>query len=308
VSDQKTERLINLTMALLATKRFLNKSEIFQSVAGYSGSIETMERMFERDKEDLRTLGIVIEVGTFDPLFEDEPGYRISPKDYRLDLGELTPQEFSYLSLAATLWRNQLFTAGGAQALRKLEGLGGQFSPEVLEMRTVSLENQTPLFPALWKAITTRTRISFEYQSQSVSRRNIAPYGLTLWHGAWYLVGDDEDKHDVRVFKVSRIASEIMETSKSNAFEVPDDFDIKSHLVMLTPENRQRITARVRVGKCQALRLDAVITPVNEEWDRIEFVAKHDWLERVLWYADDIIVDEPLELRNRVIQAIEAKL
>lgn len=62
MSDQKTERLINLTLALLATKRYLTKSEIFRVVAGYSGSAETMERMFERDKDELRSMGIEIEV------------------------------------------------------------------------------------------------------------------------------------------------------------------------------------------------------------------------------------------------------
>jgi proteasome accessory factor B len=73
--SRKIERLINLTIALLATKRYLTKSEIFSSVDGYEGSPETMERMFERDKDDLRSLGIEIEVGSFDPLFNDEAGY-----------------------------------------------------------------------------------------------------------------------------------------------------------------------------------------------------------------------------------------
>lgn len=70
MSSQKTERLINLTLALLATKRHLTKSEIFNQVAGYSGSPETMERMFERDKDELRNLGIQIEVKGIDPLLK----------------------------------------------------------------------------------------------------------------------------------------------------------------------------------------------------------------------------------------------
>ncbi|MEY4469305.1 MAG: hypothetical protein RLZZ87_629, partial [Actinomycetota bacterium] len=77
--SRKSERLVNLTIALLATKRYLTKAEIFRTVAGYTGDAEAKDRMFERDKEDLRSLGIVIELGTFDPLFEDEAGYRIKP-------------------------------------------------------------------------------------------------------------------------------------------------------------------------------------------------------------------------------------
>jgi proteasome accessory factor B len=90
VSDQKTERLINLTLALLSSKRYLTKSEIFKVVAGYSGSPETMERMFERDKDDLRNLGIRIEVRGLDPLFEDDQGYLIDS-----DTHQISPDNFS---------------------------------------------------------------------------------------------------------------------------------------------------------------------------------------------------------------------
>ena len=99
--SRKIERLINLTIALLATKRYLTKSEIFRTVEGYEGSAETKERMFERDKDDLRSLGISIDVGSFDALFSDEAGYRIKTENYQLDLGEITPTEVSLLSLAA---------------------------------------------------------------------------------------------------------------------------------------------------------------------------------------------------------------
>ena len=99
--SRKIERLINLTIALLATKRYLTKKQIFSSVEGYEGTPETKERMFERDKDDLRNLGVVIELGSFDPLFEDEAGYRIAPDGYALDLGAITGIEIALLSLAA---------------------------------------------------------------------------------------------------------------------------------------------------------------------------------------------------------------
>ena len=72
--SRKNERLVNLTIALLATKRYLTKNEIFRNIEGYEGSAEAKERMFERDKDDLRKLGIQIEVGGLDPLFDDENG------------------------------------------------------------------------------------------------------------------------------------------------------------------------------------------------------------------------------------------
>ncbi|MEY3856475.1 MAG: hypothetical protein RLZZ193_124 [Actinomycetota bacterium] len=122
--SRKIERLINLTIALLATKRYLTKSEIFNTVEGYEGSAETKERMFERDKDDLRSLGIEIEVGSFDPLFNDEPGYRIKQEKYQFDLGEITPIEVSLLSLAAQAWQEASFGEVAQSALLKLKSMG----------------------------------------------------------------------------------------------------------------------------------------------------------------------------------------
>ncbi|NDA40949.1 MAG: hypothetical protein EBX88_05920, partial [Actinobacteria bacterium] len=105
MSSAKTERLVNLTMALLGTKRYMTKSEIFRRVAGYSGSNETKERMFERDKDDLRTLGIEIEVASHDPLFEDEVGYRIRAEVFQLR-EKFDSEELGLVSLALGLIAN----------------------------------------------------------------------------------------------------------------------------------------------------------------------------------------------------------
>jgi proteasome accessory factor B len=93
MSAEKTERLINLTLGLLATKRYLTKNEIFRTIAGYSGTMESMERMFERDKDELRGAGIEIEVGGLDPLFEDEQGYLIRSGSIQIQPDDFTKQE-----------------------------------------------------------------------------------------------------------------------------------------------------------------------------------------------------------------------
>ena len=307
MSDKKTERLINLTMALLATKRFLSKSEIFESVAGYTGSDETKERMFERDKDDLRALGINIHVGSHDPLFEDELGYRILENEYELKLGELTPSELSYLSLAANIWRNQLFSTSGAQVLVKLDAIAGTALREDFGNATLSLENETPLFPALWEAITKLRRISFTYRSRQTDTRHIEPYGLTLWHGSWYLVGMDLDKGEMRVFRVSRISSEITFTSSSDGFTVPENFSISDHLVMLTPESKTQFEARARVGRCQSLRLVSTVENLDSEWDRIEFSLGSNWLEQLLWFGEDLVLESPKEKVTELAETLRRK-
>ena len=84
MASEKNERLVNLTIALLATKKFLTKTQIFKAVVGYEGSSEATDRMFERDKEELRSLGIEIEMKSIDPLFDDEIGYRILPERFQI--------------------------------------------------------------------------------------------------------------------------------------------------------------------------------------------------------------------------------
>ena len=308
MSNQKTERLINLTMALLATKRFLSKSEIFSKVAGYSGSDVTMERLFERDKDDLRTLGIPIQVGSHEPLFGDEPGYRIPESEYALTLGELTPAELSYLSLAAKLWRNRLFSESGAMALLKIDSLGGSIFSEEFGQSLLTLENESPLFPALWEAITNHRIISFIYHSKSVAVRNVAPYGLTLWHGSWYLVGEDQERDEIRVFRISRISSELTFNSKSDAFQVPKDFSIESHLIMLEPESVDNFTARARVGTCHSLRLISSVQKVNGDWDLLTFTLGKGWLEQVLWFGADLELLSPLERVAEISALLKEKL
>jgi proteasome accessory factor B len=308
MSNQKTERLLNLTMALLASKRFLSKAEIFEKVAGYSGSEETKERMFERDKDDLRLLGISILVGTDDPFFQDEQGYRILESDYELKLGDLTPSELSYLSLAATIWRNQLFSTSGSVALLKLDALSGAGAREDFGNSTLSLENETPLFPALWEAIIEQKNISFTYRSTSVTTRKLSPFGLTLWHGSWYLVGQDLEKQEIRVFKVSRIVSEIDFSSTGSAFSVPEDFSISAHLIMLHPESNTHFIARLRVGRCQKLRAGAKVTNIDSEWDRAQFSLGSNWLEQILWFGADIALEGPESNVKELREALRVKL
>jgi len=308
VADNKTERLINLTMALLATRRFLSKDEIFERVAGYTGKRDAVERMFERDKDDLRALGIIIQVKPQDIFFEDEVGYRILEDDYELNIGELTPAELSYLSLAAKMWRNQLFAQSGDLALQKLEALGGTALREDFGHGTLSLENETPLFPSLWEAISNLRNISFTYRSRNVSQRRLSPYGLTLWKGSWFLVGLDLDKGEIRVFKVSRITSEIIFESKAQSFEVPSDFRIEDHLLMLAPEPTTRFVARVRVGTCQSLRSQGSVSGIDGEWDRVDVSLGNNWLEQLLWFGSDLVLEEPREKVEELIQVLRSKL
>jgi len=153
--SRKSERLVNLTIALLATKRYLTKAEIFRTVAGYTGDSEAKDRMFERDKEDLRSLGITIELGTFDPLFEDEAGYRIKAESYQLQLKDLDPLSIALLSQAGKLWREAALGSAAQSGLRKLRSIGINSDFDSIVEITTSSYSAPEQLPELIEAIET---------------------------------------------------------------------------------------------------------------------------------------------------------
>src|ERR1700744_4042891 len=91
MATSKVERLVNLVIALLSTRGFITAEKIRRSLAGYSASpsVEAFSRMFERDKNELRDLGVPLEVGRVSALDPTE-GYRINREAYALPAVELT--------------------------------------------------------------------------------------------------------------------------------------------------------------------------------------------------------------------------
>ena len=86
------ERLVNLVVALMATEQGLTKDAILSSVSGYREQTEAgakkdaLEKMFERDKENLRGLGVPIETigDRLDPEDLREARYRVPTAEYEL--------------------------------------------------------------------------------------------------------------------------------------------------------------------------------------------------------------------------------
>jgi proteasome accessory factor B len=127
-----------------------------------------MERMFERDKDDLRGLGITIEVGSFDPLFEDEAGYRITPSSYRLDLGPLDGSDIALLSLAASAWSGAALEEESRSAIVKLESIGIDSDAEAISL-SPRIGATDSRFTSITEAIINRSQISFDYISADLS-------------------------------------------------------------------------------------------------------------------------------------------
>ena len=302
--SRKSERLVNLTIALLATKRYLTKSEIFRTVEGYEGAPEAMERMFERDKDDLRSLGISIELGTFDPIFEDDAGYRITPSSYQLNLGELDGTDIALLSLAATAWSGAALERESTSALIKLASMGIESDSEALSLLTPQVSVTDQNFTLITEAIVRRSEIEFEYVGADLSRqvRKIAPYSMRGQSGSWYLVGLDREKDSLRTFRLDRIVSEVRVSKKVNTFDIPEP--INNHVA---DESKDFALLRIRKNRGHQLRSLGTLLELGEEWDEIRLsIVDESWLVRtILWHRDDVVVLEPLALRKRVIHSLK---
>src|SRR5215210_8531667 len=88
-TSRKSERLLNLLIMLLVQRHYVSKERI-REILYADSSRDAFEKMFERDKEELRSLGVPIEVGSIDPLFDDEPGYRVKPDEFAVPDVRLT--------------------------------------------------------------------------------------------------------------------------------------------------------------------------------------------------------------------------
>ena len=172
--SRKSERLVSLRIALLATKRFLTKAEIFAAIEGYEGDAVAKERMFERDKEDLRNLGIEIEVGSFDPLFEDEAGYRIRSDRYQLQIDNLTPLQIGMISLASMAWQNSALDSTALSALVKLKALGVESDLAELPQISPRVVAVDPNVEILIDALTKRQKIAFFYLHQDLKEKKFS--------------------------------------------------------------------------------------------------------------------------------------
>jgi proteasome accessory factor B len=298
--SRKSERLVNLVIALLATKRYITKSEIFRTIEGYEGSNESMERMFERDKDELRTLGIEIEVSGLDPLFDDEVGYREMDKD------GFSPNEIAYMSLAAQLWKDASLSDVSQKAIRKLSAVSvpadiseiPAFAPVILTAPTFLSE--------LISAIADRRVVQFKYLDAEmiVNVRKVHVYSYFSLKGFWYFSGLDVDKSQNRTFRSDRVMGDLTVSKKTDCYEIPVDY--KTDLSFKENSSLSEVHLHVRTGRGSQLRILASTIETGEEFDiiKVSYSSKEEMIALILWHLDDVVVVSPEPLKRSVIDAL----
>ena len=279
---------------------------------GYaSDSEDAFRRMFERDKQELRELGIPLETGSDAAAHDDEPGYRIARRDYELPAISLEPDEAAALGLAARLWHSAPLAGPTATALIKLRAAGIDAPPATgaLEPRVGGNE---PAFAACLAAVTEGRAVRFDYRApgRGSEARAVEPWGVVWWHGRWYLVGHDSIRVDVRVFRLSRIDGVVVPVGEAGAVVRPAHGDLTALVARMAGEEPRSVArVRLRVGSGWALRREATsVASAGAGWDVLElgFSDPERFADRVTGYGADAVVLSPAEARAAVVARLRA--
>ena len=312
MSARKTERLLNLVICLLHTRRYLTVQEIRSAVPGYeSDSEEAFRRMFERDKAELRDLGIPLETGTDSAAHDDELGYRIARGDYELPPLSLEPDEAAALGLAARLLHSAPLASATASALLKLRAAGID-APEASGALEPQIAGNEPSFEACLAAVTARRAVRFTYRAAGGADqvREVQPWGVVWWHGRWYLVGHDIARAATRVFRLSRVVGAVEPHGPEDAFNTPEGLDLRAQVARLAgAEPRSTALLRLRTGAGWALRREASATTGDGDgWDVIElpYADPERLADLVTGFGADAVVLGPDDARDAVVRRLRA--
>jgi proteasome accessory factor B len=317
MSRRKTERLLSLVVCLLSARRYLTATQIRAAVPGYPESFDAFKRMFERDKEELRDLGIPLETGT-NAAGDEELGYRISRQAYELPDIRLEPDEVAMLGLAARVWRQAELAGAADGALLKLRAVGADPQDDVSQPRIEPrVQTAEPAFGPLWQAVRDRRPVAFVHRvpgRDTALRRNLEPWGVTYRRGHWYVVGFDTDREAERVFRLSRIEGTVTFTGPVGSVTVPPGTDVRAAIKDWDhePSFPRTCLLRVRVGAGQGLRryADRITADDHPGWDLVELgYTDTAWAsEHYASFGADVVVLEPSDLRDAVIGRLKGVL
>jgi len=320
VTASKSERLMNLVIMLLVSRNYVTKERIREVIEGYQGSEdEAFEKMFERDKAELRSLGIPLEVGSTDKFFDDEQGYRIARDAFELPELDLEPDEVAVLGLAARVWQHAGLASATSSALMKLRAAGHDVDRDALDVLQPRVGADEPAFDAMWTATISRTPVRFGYRRPAddvATVRHLEPWGVVTSRERWYVVGLDRDRGEPRMFRLSRIEGAVENDGRPRSFVVPVGTDIRALTSALAPARpTMEATVLARRGSAVLMRkrsaaVDRDVPGPDEAtaWDRLTVpMYSYDELAGdVLSHLGDVVAEAPAELRERVVRQLES--
>ena len=306
---------MNLVLCLLSTRQYLTADRIRSTVPGYdqTASDEAFFRMFERDKAELRDLGVPLETGRLSA-FDSIDGYRIARQDYELGEVDLAPDEAAAVALASRLWDGPELAGAAQRAVVKLRAAGVEVDERAGTGVEPKVRVNEPAFAPLLAAVQAGQAVTFTHRPNPAvepMHRTVEPWGVVSWRGRWYLVGHDRDRDDVRCFRVSRISEPVAPLGEPGQVRTPAGLDLLELVRRSAGPPPVSGTARIWVAKGQALGLRRIGRSVGQRehggrpGDEIELeLRSRETVARwVAGHGPDVAVLSPPELAAEVRRA-----
>ena len=288
----KLQRHLDLIAYLVGRRLPVTVDELMERIPAYAEkwnagdrtSQDSARRMFERDKDELRDLGIPLKTVPYSMDYgrTELEGYAIERRDFYLPYLKLvrtseTDQSYPERSRAAQLEIYEEDAPVALEALRRVYSLPSfpllseaksAFRKLAFDLDPDAFDKQSPVLFAdrphsdavaaqlrlLSRALLARKRVKFRYHGiyrGEETQRDVDGYGLLFQGGQWYLIGYDRLRADVRVFRVGRMEDVVPNKASPNTpdYEVPADFDLRKYQGRqpweLGEAEEQPITARV---------------------------------------------------------------
>lgn len=324
---EKIERLINLTAFLLESKRPVPLEQLRRTVySGQKSGSAALRRMFERDKDELRDMGIDVKAVTGGA--GEEVCYTIPRDHYYLPHLDLEPQERVALTMVSRLFLGSgtPFSGPAHSALLKLAFDEKEPASEsrVPHVHWVGVPRERETLSSILDGLLRRKYLKFSYRSLDASEpaeREVEPFGLFNRRGFWYLVGKCHMRGEIRCFKLDRMVSPVVVNAASPRtpdFEVPKRFSLEKEArwEWPLPCEEEDVVARVQLSPRLAFAFssgrasvvstkrqpDGSLKVTYEVGDPEEFV---DW---VLEFGTDARIVSPPELKEMALERVTGVL
>lgn len=320
MSSARAERLVNLVLCLLSSQQYLPAERIRWIVPGYADapSDEAFFRMFERDKAELRELGVPLEIGRM-PGCDIGEGYRIARRDYELPEIDLDPEEAAAVALAARLWDSPQLAGAAHGAVLKLRAAGVEVDTEPSALVQPRVRASEPALGPLIAAVQAGQIVTFLHRKHPAGQptaRTLEPWGVVSWRGRWYVVGHDRDRDATRCFRVCRIVGPVRAVGASGAVRCPAGVDLLTIVAGSAQPPPMTHTARLWLaeGRAHGLRRYAkvlgemTLEGVAGELVAVELPAQDVAARWIAGLGPDAVVLEPAELAAAVRERLMAVL
>lgn len=301
-SVSRTERLLNLVIALLSTRAPLSRASIQAKVAGYDSdaTVSAFERMFERDKEELRAMGVPIR--TITDAHGEVQGYVIDADEYATRDLSLTADEIAVLNLAAQLWDDAVLESAALTAVRKLESLSDEETSTRAPSFGVLTARDAALLPLL-RAVRDRRTVRFVYRkphNDEADNRTVEPWAVHSKDGRWYLVGWDIDRGEQRIFRISRITGSVQVTATEVSNRKQSEVDVWQ------TEMDDDVTAQIHIPGGVGAELRRLPHATTSDGMTFTITEGRQQLLTLLWRADpSVVITSPQDLMDEYRAGLE---